>query len=252
MKLIPILEGVKLPKGLLADLTHELYSYFLSWMDADAGSSSVELLDKLSTKLKAEARTIKNQTVTIERRFEVPSEYANKVSIKPTNIRVLLNFADTGSDPGLYDSRNRTLRINFARLGLDITNAFRALHKGTLEDKLEQAVGTLEHELTHAVQHLVLSQLHRDQFSGKDAQRGSMLMKVEGPAWIKNSLKELAPLLRTAKSSSERRNVIHKFVGSDGLKTELGPGRSSYFFHLKHHDPKKWKDQVKELMKELN
>ncbi len=136
---------------------------------------------------------------------------------------------------------------------------------------LEQYKGTLEHELTHMIQFLVLGDLHAKQLlthePGEDVQSNSKESKdiyftspIEFDPWIKAEVTKIRALMRRQKKDSvEKRALIKKFISADltqdqatKLEDNADPERSDFFISLRRQDLKQWKKAAKLLTSKLD
>ena len=131
---------------------------------------------------------------------------------------------------------------------------------------INHTIGIIEHELTHAVQSMILYQLHPGQYdaNGK-AVRGLRkdqakkekyhTSQVEFDPQIKGSIREIKNLFdqSKAKTKEEKREIFNRYTYSDAdqknvsRKDDKKYYRSPFFKSLRRSDPDKWKKAVKLL-----
>lgn len=135
---------------------------------------------------------------------------------------------------------------------------------------INHTIGIIEHELTHAVQSMILYQLHPDQFdnNGK-AVRGLRkdqakkekyhTSQVEFDPQIKGAIREINNVFAQlkAKTKEEKREIFNRYTFSDADQKNVSRKdkdkhyRSPFFKSLRRSDPDKWKKAVKLLAKEV-
>ena len=137
---------------------------------------------------------------------------------------------------------------------------------------INHTLGTVEHELTHAVQSMVLHLLHPSQYDpmtggksirglrkGQAKQEKYFTSALEFDPWVKSSIRELKGLFGKHKASTEKdkKEVFTRYVYGDVLSKDVSKAdnkkydRSSFFKSLKRSDPDKWKKAVKLLSQEV-
>jgi len=173
-----------------------------------------------------------------------------------------------GNESGAFVEQPPTMLLDLKNLGLSKQDLMSLLQMGRiaeLDRRIEYAISTLEHELTHGVQFLMLQQLHPSQVSGSGSKGARASDKVTFDEVYYTSQKEFDPQLKSALKSFEnivrrkgaktratKQALLRKFTWDDIPKPNVPevdlhphPDRSPFFQSLKRVDPIKWKKALK-------
>lgn len=154
------------------------------------------------------------------------------------------------------------LSYDYSMVDFVMTSNIKAITK-----RIDEALNTIDHELTHLVQFIALRDLHGDQVVGTDPKHLSRsaddrdlyyASQLEMDPWIRNSINELTSKTEWKQASdSEKKNLLKTFVWSDLSVDEIKKieryqsGRSISYRALRLQKPSKWKRAVKILFQTL-
>lgn len=131
--------------------------------------------------------------------------------------------------------------------------------------EIDKAIGTLEHEITHLVQELIMIVLHSDQdsvegkYSGDNKKDSYYTSQTEFDPMVKSSIRAINSLFskKKAKTVQEKKDILNKFTWGDTQpdkipnEVAIEDDRSRFFRALRRSDMAKWKRAVKLLAQVL-
>jgi len=290
---------IKLPPKIVAEATkfllEKLLAYLSSYEEGDKLDREVYATNlkrfaakhDLSKPSRAEVekagRSKLAQTVL---KLEIPESYVSSIKrlhkgeIHKASFAIKYVIVFSGKhellnpdESGAFIEKPPTLLLNINALNLAREDVAQQVYVGAfkeIERRIEYAVTTLEHELTHAVQFMVLKQLHPEQVSSSGthgaSDKGSFdeiyyTSQLEFDPQLKSSLKDFEHLVRRkgAKTKEAKRELLHKFTWSDTAKADIPDvgekvvsGRSPFFQSLKRVDHAKWKKALKLFSTKVN
>ena len=193
--------------------------------------------------------------------------------IKRQSLTLTIVFNDKhknleGDEEGVYMDDTGEIILSIKGLGLqfkDLEKHFLAINIKEITKRIEDAIGTIEHELTHLMQHKILKFFSAKQIEGTG--QNSMGRKadhdtyynsqIEFDPWVKSSIRRVKSLIDQEKKKMTPRQVFDIFTWSDGEVLHQGTGashiglRSAFYKALKKKDQTKWKKAVKLLSQEV-
>lgn len=287
-----MVEGViQVPRVTLVKLERFFTTWFLSRLWSMTTDQKVhDHLTKLATdygvtaNLEATAEKAANArgAVTSFKMSDLPSSYLSKlgpseveaIKSQPIKFTVALRKHpsvdfEPGRPHGMYHGgETPEIAVSAYNMQLTMDQALRHLELGRVDAvrrSLNHSLGIIEHELTHAIQDLVMAKLHSKQFdqSGRSAPGLTKnqakddqyyTAPVEFDPHVKDSVREVKRLIAAGKSPKQ--TVINRFTLSDIpadqlSKVNVGSDRSPFFRALKRSAPDQWKKAVKLLYNQL-
>lgn len=141
----------------------------------------------------------------------------------------------------------------------------------TVMHNIKMGISTIEHELTHVIQYLVLGVLNKKQIDDPKAIKVAKssaitkddnyyLSQIEFDPMIKSAIAEIKAKLDLFKNADEqqKREIVDTYVWgnvpSSVIKKQINNNtkkNSKFFAVLKLHDPNKWKKAVKLLYSKI-
>lgn len=289
MKLREILsEGlIKLSSKLIDKLVKTFVIKYLAWvqdkieseLEGKDYSEAKKVLNKYSQKYQVSIEDEDIEAIgksrTIKTKYEIELEelpyYEKLIKLYPDFknmhnpiLTLVMDFAsDTGSSNGKYNPNTQTIFMYLKALGL--------LSNDNLETvmikHLPNAVGVLEHELTHAIQFIVLSKFHDSQIGDEDSVKFDAATKDK----YFNSQIEFDPFIKTMVAKFKAADLAMKKISPDydrkisleyftGAHEKLSDKElqkvsfmkpNEFFISIKKHDKEKWKKAVKLFYQEV-
>lgn len=270
MKLQQLLEGlIKLPPKLLS----ELLDFSVYWFLCDSVSKKQDpsIIDTLRLKYgikPLESTDVGNQRMVSKKLIidldDIPQQYINNIlkkenislqqlrsSLPKKVIEIKLYFKKPPSIPetrlAQYDSNTQTIMVNLERFIFsekDVSNA------------LSRYIGTLKHELTHAIQHIFLSRLDDHQIDDFHAHEEGfskskyLASQIEFDPWIKTCIAHIEMMIE--KYPDKGINKFIRFYTLASNEKQVPNEKQSVFFdNLKKVDMEKWKKACKLLSGEI-
>lgn len=307
MKLSELTEGlIKLPGAV-----KPLHQFFLKTFFEILGSEIDDLVndEDYDTMVESYHRLLRHYSVsepsraakraasskhefTTKVKLDVSQEYFDrfKREYDKSSVRALknasVNFVVAKNDhpdlgpreSALFDPSTNTIIVSIEKNDLNFEKLIGRLAlcvTQSIVNELDEMLGDLEHELTHAVQYEVMYHLHSKQIDdagvpnphedaklpdGKNhpwSKDSYFNQDIENHPWIRTSLRAIESKLKKA-TSSEKKAIVRKYTCSDMTTAELNKqeqlpaDRSEFFAALKRHDMNKWKRTVKYFTKELD
>lgn len=294
-----ITEGmIKLP----ASVKHEVERFFLeraltylAWHASEAAEDGGDHAI-IKASLKQLAQHFRMQMPTPDKRVgqsklaqtvikltDVPASYAERVAqvkgpearaaLDKLSFKLIVSFDGKhkllGGEAGVFYERPPTMLISLPGSGLKASTVANWILVGKhveVARHLEQALGTIEHELTHGIQFMVLQQLHPKQADVEGHANAKASAATEFDDVYHSSQLEFDPQVKSAirafklqarregaASKQERRDLIDRFTWADTAVDNLPEpshvptSRSAFFSSLKRVDMKQWRKAVKLL-----
>lgn len=126
-----------------------------------------------------------------------------------------------------------------------------------LNFKLDQYVGVVQHELTHAIQHIFLGALHDKQIESADKSEPDyshakyLASPIEYDPWIKSSIADVKSIIRLNPKAKPADVIAFATVSSAkaiGFEPDDLKRTRNFFATLKKKDDKRWQRASKLLM----
>ena len=298
---------IKLPPKLIGDVIKYFVYWYLAFLQgtAEADSSNDEddldmiklgvdrLAKKYGVKSPSDGDIKKSMTNrAIYKNFnveDIPLTYLNRVTkihgpeaikeLKKANVKFVVAFkshpkidADGDSPQGIFHADPPEIIISIPNMNNQLPKTIEHLSRFNVAEAarhLDYTIGIIEHEVTHAVQSMVLYLLHPKQYDnvGKSAQgldgnqakqEKYFTSQLEFDPWVKTSIKELKALFGRKKASdvASKKELFKYFTFSDVQPTEVsnvkdGHVRSDFFKALRRSDLVKWKRAIKLIAQEV-
>lgn len=290
-----LIEGlIKLPPKIVAEANRFFLEKLLAYLSYHGDKQGDELdqeffaamLKRFGTKYsltqptKAEAAKVgKSKVAQTMLKLEVPESYVaslkrihkGRFHKQTFELKYIIVFAGKhqlldGDESGAFIEDPPTMLLDIKNLGLTHEDVSQQAYIGAVKEverRIEYALTTLEHELTHAVQFMILQQLHPMQVSGsghRDASDKGSFSEVyytsqrEFDPQLKSALKDFEHLARRkgAKTKASKLELLRKYTWDDTPKAnvpnvadERKPDRSPFFQSLKRVDQPRWKKALK-------
>lgn len=167
------------------------------------------------------------------------------------------------------DGEDSLIIVSIANMPTEVEHFVQMLSQLKVEQAnrvINHTIGIIEHELTHAIQSMILYQLHPNQYdSNGKAVRGLrkdqakkekyFTSQVEFDPQIKGAIREIKNLFDElkAKTKEDKREIFNRYTYSDADQKNVSHKdnqkyyRSPFFKALRRSDPDKWKKAVKLL-----
>lgn len=186
----------------------------------------------------------------------------------PIKVTIVLDYGHqpVANELADFDPNDNTIRIAMPNVHLAHPTTEHG-RKEALMKNLTWAVGLIDHELTHAVQHIVLSRFHKAQVSNAFDAAGTSKFhsddyfnsQIEFDPWIKGEaaiFKAIEKLMKKIGKEYDEKLSMEFFVGAKGdKKTDFMDQKemtkvmftapSAFFLSLKKKNQDKWKKAVK-------
>ena len=212
----------------------------------------------------------------LERVAKVRGQEAMK-TLKDARVKFVVSFrkhpkVDMDGDfpQGIFYAEPAEIIVSIPNMPVKVPTVLKVLatfNHPEISRSINNTMGIVEHELTHAVQAMVMWLLHSKQYDpdtgGKSAGRlpkkeakkdQYFTSDIEFAPTLKSSVRELKSLFDKNKEK-DKKEIFSKFTYSDvpsnGINKANEDGRSSFFKSLKRSDPDKWKKAVKLLSQEV-
>lgn len=208
---------------------------------------------------------------------DLPSRYLEKLKKLKIDVTKLHEYdsmiieLDFSSAPkhrniGAFFPAHVMIALSFRNAGLLLPDVSFDRLMGQLHDKLPSFIGTIAHEMTHAVQFLVLKNFHASNISAEydqddlkdDAPDEYYLSTVEFDPTIKSEAAYFKSVEDMSKefgmSDYDKQAALSYFTYADGsepsakdLERISYTRRSKFFGVLKKHDQQRWRKAIKLL-----
>jgi hypothetical protein len=188
----------------------------------------------------------------------------------PIKIKFMLDFS-TSKNPDMadFDPNDNTIRVVMNNLKLMPFGTDLSILKSMLNKHLRPAIGVIEHELTHAMQHIVLERFHKSQIENafdvlklkgmKKYNDAYLNSQIEFDPWIKGEIAIFKSIEREMTKMSkeyDKKLSLEFFLAAKGEKKSdfikpddfdklMFTAPSAFFLSLKKHNVEKWKKAVK-------
>lgn len=297
-------EGIiKLPPKLTSSLIEYFIYWYLAFLEgsADASKSFDEddldmiklAIERLAKKFDSKIPTTADIKKAMSNRSvfknfpveDIPLQYLEKIvkmkgeeainELKKAHIKFAVSFKPhpkvIEGEEGVFYTKPAEIIIAIPNLPTSTEKILQLLSMFNHQEVariINNTSGVIEHELTHAIQSMVLFLLHPKQFS--NSQSTSVNKKVKGldkyfakdiefSPWIKTSVREMKSIFEKSKATTvqEKKDLFSKFTYSDVLSKDVTKAdnkkheRSKFFKSLKRTDLEKWKKAVKLLSTEV-
>lgn len=298
---------IKLPPKLIGGVTKYFVYWYLAFLQstAEADKSHDEddldmiklgvdrLAKKYGVKPPSDADIKKSKTTrAIYKNFDVediPQSYLARVAeihgpeaidaLKKANVKFVVAFKEhpkidhDGDFPqGIFYPDPPEIIISIPNMNTRLPTVIKHLSQFNVAEaarRLDYTIGIVEHEVTHAVQSMVLYLLHPKQYDkvGKSAQgldsnqakqEKYYTSQLEFDPWVKTSIKELKALFGRKKVNdvASKKELFKYFTFSDVQPTEVSNVkddhvRSDFFKALRRSDLVKWKRAIKLIAQEV-
>jgi hypothetical protein len=123
-----------------------------------------------------------------------------------------------------------------------------------LTQGLDSLLGTVEHELTHAVQHMLLSKLDLNQITRSDDSKDSYFQSnIEFDPWVKTAVAQLKSAVRQYDASDRKLVLDYAFGIRDTNELQQAGLKSvrKFFMALRADSELRWKKAIKLTTTEL-
>lgn len=281
---------IKLPPKMLEDMTQFAVYWYLCLLKDQLeekyegreysllyqelrGAMSRYGITKLNDDDSEAAGKLKDSPRSKSKRFlidfrDMPKAYVEKVAAKVSltldelyetlenkNIKLFVYFTAPkvlGSANAHYDPTPQQIVISLDRF----IKPDQKMHI-SLNFKLDRYVGVLQHELTHAIQHVLLAALHDKQTESADRDSPDyshtkyLTSPIEYDPWIKSSIAEVKSVLRLNKKLKASSVIAYATAASSdpaGVEDDILNQTRAFFKTLKKKDPARWKNASKLLM----
>jgi hypothetical protein len=300
---------IKLPPKLTDSILEYFVYWYLAFLEgsAEADSSLEEddidmirmALERLAKKHGSKAPTpgdIKKAMTNraIFKNFPVedlPQQYLERVAkvrgpeamkkLKDAHVKFVVSFRkhpkvdmDNDFPQGIFYAEPAEIIVSIPNMPVkipDVIHLLSTFNHAEISRSINNTMGIVEHELTHAVQSMVLWLLHEKQYdpnaSGKSAatlpkkeakKDQYFTSDLEFAPFVKSSIRELKSIFEKNKATTEaaKKELFIKYTYSDVAEKAVNKAndkkfaRSSFFKSLKRSDPDKWKKAVKLLSQE--
>lgn len=182
---------------------------------------------------------------------------------------------DNDSPEGIFYAEPAEIIVSIPNMKVkvkDVLELLAGFNHAEASRVINRTLGVIEHELTHAIQSMVLYLLHPSQYdpekSGKsvrglrknDAKQDKYFTSnIEFDPFIKIAIRELKGIFGKHKATTEKekKELFTRFTYGDVLSKDVSKAdnqkydRSPSFKSLKRSDPVKWKKAVKLLSMEV-
>lgn len=293
MKLNDILqEGlIKLPRKALSDMTKFFVKMYLAYYhdhieeelvgkayyeanklaDEVAREYDVEVDEKdakrLSRQIKETFLINEDDLPYSDRLKKIYPNFIEELGL-PIKIKMVLDFVHTKDDAVAdFDPNDNTIRVAMTKAKLTNLEDEES-RRDALNKNLTQAIGLIEHELTHAIQHNVLSRFHQKQIANVfdvankknlHASDNYANSQIEFDPWIKGEMavfRSLEKEMKKLNTEYDRKLSLEYFVAARGaskndyknseeMEKVMFTSPSVFFLSLKKHNPEQWKKAVK-------
>lgn len=299
---------IKLPPKLTSLILEYFVFWYLAFLqgtvDADTSLEEddlemIELLleriaKKHGSKVPAKADVKKAMTSrAIFKNFPVedlPTQYLERVAkvrgpeamktLKDARVKFVVSFrkhpkVDMDGDfpQGIFYAEPAEIIVSIPNMPIhidDVVHLLSTFNHAEVSRSINNTLGIVEHELTHAVQAMVLWLLHSKQYDHTEGKSASNLpteeakkdkyftSDLEFAPLVKSSVRELKSLFGKNKATTdqEKKELFTKFTYSDVAEKSVNSAddkkfaRSPFFKSLKRSDSAKWKKAVKLLSQE--
>jgi hypothetical protein len=222
---------------------------------------------------------------------DLPPSYLERVAkvkgteaieeLKKAHVKFLVSFRqhpkidmDGDAPQGIFYAEPAEIIISIPNMHVKVPKMIQLLSQFNHAEagrSIDHTLGIVEHEITHAVQAMVLHLLHPSQYDPNREGRSARGLRkdqakqdkyytsdLEFDPWVKTSIRELKNIFSKAKATSaaDKKALFTYFTYGDvqpkGVsKADDGKQqRSAFFKALRRSDPDKWKKAVKLLSQE--
>lgn len=294
---------IKLPPKLVASTIEYFIYWYLAFLEGTAeADKSLDEDDQDMIKLAIErlAKKFNSKTPTavdikkamtnraVFKNFpveDIPPQYLEKVAkvkgpeaveaLKDAHVKFVVAFKD---HPSIKDNGEAVFYTKPAEIYISIPNMpiepkdmielLSTFNHAEAGRAINRTIGTIEHEVMHAVQSMVLFLLHPIQYSTNTSKSAKPNLRgkdkyyakdIEFSPWLKTSVKALENVFEKSKATTAqaKKDLFTKFTYGDVLSKDVTKAdnqqheRSSFFKSLKKTDLEKWKKAVKLLSTEV-
>lgn len=291
---------IKLPPKLSQSLIEYFTYWYLAFLEgsAEANKSFDEddreminlAIERLAKKFNSKApssadikKSMSNRAVFKNFPIEdIPVRYLEKIAkvkgqeaieeLKKAHVKFAVSFKPhpkvTEGEEGVFYTKPAEIIIAIPNLPtsteamLQLLSSFNYQEAGRI---INNTFGIIEHELTHAIQSMILFLLHPKQYSNSQSPSVNKQVKgldkyfakdIEFSAWLKTASREIKSIFEKNKADAQK-DLFAKFTYSDVLSKDVTKSdnkkfeRSKFFKSLKRSDLEKWKKAVKLLSIEV-
>lgn len=293
---------IKLPPKLSQSLIEYFTYWYLAFLEgsADANKSFDEddremiklaierLAKKFNSKIPSSAdikKSMSNRAVFKNFPIEdIPVRYLEKIAkvkgqeaieeLKKAHVKFAVSFKPhpkvIEGEEGVFYTKPAEIIIAIPNLPTSTESMLQLLSSFNYQEAgriINNTFGIIEHELTHAIQSMILFLLHPKQYSNSQSPSVNKQAKgldkyfakdIEFSAWLKTASREIKSIFEKNKASAqEKKDLFAKFTYSDVLSKDVTKSdnkkfeRSKFFKSLKRSDLEKWKKAVKLLSIEV-